>query len=292
MTAEIRAFTRASRQREVADEIERLVPHELVRPAKGVPHHAGLVERQRVLRRRPLNEPLAAQRLDFAHEAERPRAGELGRECVLVDDPAALLRADERMREVDGDLDIENRRGVRDVDGLAVHDAHAVREPELVGHAAMLDDARGAQRVEKRTRAPVEDRRLRRVHLDGDIVDARADDRREHVLDRVQPAFAVAELRASFGELRAGDVGRRLRVAGEVHATENDPLPDRRRHEGELAIEAEVQADARKLRAIANRAPLRHFSSRSSRRSIRFIIVLSLLSAALALSDSRCGRAG
>ena len=44
------------------------------------PDHTILVEHDRVVERRALDQPLRAQRLDLVHEAERPRAGQLLRE--------------------------------------------------------------------------------------------------------------------------------------------------------------------------------------------------------------------
>ena len=61
-------------QREISDTIQRLVPHELVGPAQASrSDHAILVEHDRVVERRALNQPHRPQRLDLVHEPERPR---------------------------------------------------------------------------------------------------------------------------------------------------------------------------------------------------------------------------
>ena len=96
-------------------------------------------------------------------------------------------------------------------------------EPQLVRRAAVPDHAGRRERVEERPCAAVEDRRLGRVHLDDDVVDARADDRREHVLHRVQAAVAVAELRAALGQRRV-----RPRRAGVSGLARRDPSGGRR----------------------------------------------------------------
>src|SRR3990172_13008892 len=71
-----------AKQRQVAEEVRRLVAHELVGPAQRRADDRRRVEHDGVLHSAARDEPLRPQRLDLVHEAEGARRRELAREHV------------------------------------------------------------------------------------------------------------------------------------------------------------------------------------------------------------------
>ena len=77
-------LNRMADQRQIADHIQNLVPHELVLEPQRI-EHAGLAEDDRVLERAAERQAALAQHLDFLQEAERPRRRNLVDEHLLVE---------------------------------------------------------------------------------------------------------------------------------------------------------------------------------------------------------------
>ena len=67
-------------QRHVADDIQDLVPYELVIETKTVVQHAGVPDDDGIFQRAAEREPLLPHHLDFLEEAEGPRR------CNLIDE--------------------------------------------------------------------------------------------------------------------------------------------------------------------------------------------------------------
>src|SRR5438045_8178452 len=88
-------------EREIAYTVHHLMPHELVRRAKFVLHHAGRVEHHGILRGCALDEPPCPQRLDLLHEPEGARPRQLTSELLRRHIRSVVLPTDERMWKVD-----------------------------------------------------------------------------------------------------------------------------------------------------------------------------------------------
>ena len=119
---------RSAQQREVADQVENLVAHVLVRPPQPVVDGPVGSDDERVAGRPAASQPLLLQGFGFALEAERARGGDLARERFLVDRERELLGADGRPGIVER---------VRDVQARLVGKSDEVRV--LVGDRDRLD---------------------------------------------------------------------------------------------------------------------------------------------------------
>ena len=92
----------AADQREVAEDVARLVPHELVGPAERLPDQTVVGEDQGGLQVGTLRQTPGSKRFGLPHEAEGTRPRQLPREHVGGDVVAAGLATDERVRPLDG----------------------------------------------------------------------------------------------------------------------------------------------------------------------------------------------
>ena len=95
-------------QREVADDVEDLVTHELVVEAKGVVEHARLTEDDRVVERAAKSETALAQHFDFLQKPERAGRRDVFDEALFADLHRARLVPQQRVIEADavGDLQL------------------------------------------------------------------------------------------------------------------------------------------------------------------------------------------
>ena len=99
-------------ERHIADDVEDLVPHELVVEAQGIVEHARVADDDRVLERSSKGEPLLAHHLDLLEEAERARRRNLLDERLLRQPNRSRLVAKHRMVERDAVSDLEVIRRV------------------------------------------------------------------------------------------------------------------------------------------------------------------------------------
>ena len=194
----MRACSRAPASARSPTTVHRLVPHELVRPAQRVLHDALLVQHDAFCVDAPWIRPFARSASTSCTNPKVRAARQLPRERRRRDNVAPALRADQRVREVDRDVEREHVGGT----GLV----HATRRPSTrTGSRRPSTGARPPacsthagvqQRVEERAGAPVHDRRLRPVHLDHEVVDLRVPRRRRARAPPCAPRLALAELRA------------------------------------------------------------------------------------------------
>ena len=190
------------RQCQVPDHVHRLMPDELIRPAQRRPDHVTLVEHDRVLGGRALDESLRAEPFDPAQHPECARRREFAREGLRRDAIATVLRADLRMREVDQHFEVQRVCRMRHVDRLAVDHAHRLLESQYVRRPATGHRRRVEQRETERFRRPIHDRRFGRIHGDHQVVDLESRHRREHMLHGVQRPLTRPQLRPAFGRDR------------------------------------------------------------------------------------------
>src|SRR5207247_2162225 len=91
--------------------------------------------------------------------------------------------------------------------------------------------------------------------LAGRIVDLMRRRRGEQVLHGVDRGLSLADGGAARDRLDLRQERRDLRLPGEVHALEHDPLPRRRGEEGRLGTSPGVKARPRDARLLADAAP-------------------------------------
>ena len=89
----------AAEEREVADEVQDLVPDELVAEAQGPRKDSRVVEDDRVLQASSAGEAPRAHRLDFPGEAERAGRRDPRGELLRPEREGQLLAADDGVRE-------------------------------------------------------------------------------------------------------------------------------------------------------------------------------------------------
>src|SRR5262245_37247177 len=139
-------------QRQIAEQVEHLVAHELVRPAQPVAiqdavvvHHHGVVEVAAP------GQAVAPEHLDLPQEAEGARAADLLLEDVPVDlQIPDLLPADRRMREVDRVAHAEPRARL-DADGaVAVANLESATDAQAPARGVLLEDASRADQEYER----------------------------------------------------------------------------------------------------------------------------------------------
>src|ERR1700688_3923697 len=100
------------------------------------------------------------------HEAKRPCSRQLAREQFFRDSEAARLLADQRVREFDRYIELQSPAGIRLIDGRSVDDSHWLAQIQKLRLALYRRKSRLRKRGEKRSRAAIQYRRLRPVHVD------------------------------------------------------------------------------------------------------------------------------
>jgi len=101
------SLNRMADEREVADDIQNLVTHELVFEPQRI-EHGGLAEDDGVFERAAQREPALTQHLDFLEESEGARGRDLVNERALVQIHRFLLMTEKRVVEADRVADLES----------------------------------------------------------------------------------------------------------------------------------------------------------------------------------------
>ena len=131
------------------DQVERLVPHELVGETQAAVHHVAVADDDAVVFARALREPLRPEVVVLGEETERPGRGEVLGVDVGSQDEGDRLAADGRVREVDGIGDAELFRRA-DLDPLPIFAVDGERP---------RDARRGGRRSRERRGRPCGSRR-------------------------------------------------------------------------------------------------------------------------------------
>ncbi len=214
-----------AQQGQVAEQVEHLVAHELVRPAQPLAvEHAALVQHDGVVEAAAPPEPGAPQRLDLVQEAERTRAAHLALEDAAGDHQSLDgLLADGGMRVVDAVGDLEGARRLDANRAFAIPDLEAATDLEPPARHRLLDDPGGPDQEHERGRAAVHDRDLGSVDLDPRVVDAEAVERRQKMLDCADRHIAAAQGRGIAVATQRIRSHRDLDRMREVAAQEDQP---------------------------------------------------------------------
>src|SRR5687768_10732230 len=277
----------SSRECQITDAVESLVPHELVRPAQRTVDDTVVVENHCVRRRCAANQSLRAQHLDLAHEAECPRARQLRLERLLRHADPLRFPAVSAVLTLDRHIELETVCGKRLVDRLTIDYANGLRQHENLRMPLESRKAGVAQCLEERCGAPVQNRWLGAVHLDDDVIYLERRDSRENVLDCMKGVWPRAQLCSALARADLIDSRRNRRQARRVDSAKCYPLSCGRRPEGKPARLPKMKTDSLDGRRLSNRVAAQVSFRSPSSFSRRDIMPPSRNSAAVALSDSR-----
>ena len=226
---------RMAHQGEVADDVENLVPDELVlEPQRGV-QDARLTQYHRVVERAAERQPLLAEHLDLPQEAEGARRRDLVDKCLFAHPQRAHLMPQQRVIEADavghaemiGGIQGDPLAAARKLDGP--HDLH--ESPRLLQRR----NAGFVHQVHERRRAAVHDGHLGLIQLDDDVVDAEADERGEQVLDGLYRRIVLRQTGRVVNARHAVDPRRNFQAA-QVEPPEDDAVIGRRRLEAQRPL--------------------------------------------------------
>src|SRR6266849_1925777 len=97
-----------AQQREIADNVQNLVAHELIRKAQAVfVQHPMLGEHDGIIERSSLDQICAPQGFDFLYESKGARRSNVARERAIIQSNRTMLDADERMRKIYHTINLE-----------------------------------------------------------------------------------------------------------------------------------------------------------------------------------------
>ena len=221
------ADDRMPHEREVADRIENLVPHEFVFEAESVVQHAGLAEHDGVVERPAKREPVLTEHFHVLEKRERPRWSDFFDEAVFGDAQRAGLMAEQRMIEADAVGDLEVIRRVQRNPLVPARDRNRTDDLQIGPRRRERLHTRFLNEVDEGGGAAVHDRHFRRVQLDQHVVDIQAHERGQQMLDRFNRDVVTRQPR---GQLDACQMLNRRRhvVPAKVGAPEANAKPGRR----------------------------------------------------------------
>ena len=212
---------RPPHQREVADQIERLVAPELIREAQRAVHHRRVVEHDGIIERAAAYQAHRLHPGEILHEAERPRRGQFAAEGIAVHGELHILWADRRMIVVNETMNAEFIGGINADAAVSIGKFERLEDTNVAPLAAQPACARARKEINERLGRAVEDGQLEGVEFDINVVHAAGVKSRENVLgSRKQHAL----LHQACGIAHARDIANMrfdLEVI-EVHPAKND----------------------------------------------------------------------
>ena len=157
---------------EIADGVEHLVADEFVGEAEAFRvDDAVFADNHGVIERGAEREAAGPELLDIGQEAEGAGTGDIAAEAFRADVGGEMLAADQRVFEIDLDLDaaavVRHEFGVR----LTDIDAHRLDDLEVADAGGEVRDAGMIDGVDESAGAAIHDRDFRSVDLDVGIVD-------------------------------------------------------------------------------------------------------------------------
>ena len=244
---------RAPEKREIADNVENLVPNKFVgKPQRFFAEHSLAAHDDGVLETPALDQVFLHQRLDLLVIDKRPgrrdfafvdRRRDFGREILRKPIVRPGLSA--------GDTELFIRQDNQKRAAFCL-DVHRLVDTEKFSGRILRDNTGSLDHVDIRLRAAVTDRRFVRVHLDGRIVHPHGGERRENVLDGVHPDRPFANRRGALDHFQIVDPGIDRRLVWQIFAFEFYSVVDRRGLNFERHFLAGMQRGAAKPGAFAN----------------------------------------
>ena len=203
--------------------------HEFIRPAKRILDNPLVSDDDSILRRRPADQAFRPQCIHLVHEAERARPRQLLLEAFGRNFVPPVLLADQGMRKVDRDVELQCHRRHRLVHRVPVADLHRRSQLQILHVTGLLRDPSFSQGIDERLSAAVHHRRFRPTELDDDVVELPRQHCREDVLHGVHRDRLLPELSATLREYGVLDARGNQRRPGQIGATKNDSRAARRR---------------------------------------------------------------
>ena len=100
-----------SQQSEIANDVQNLVTHEFIAESQSrFIQHAVLGQDNRIVERAAADQIRPAQRFNFFDKPKSARRSNIARKRAVIQSDRAMLHADERMRKIDGAIDLVNIR--------------------------------------------------------------------------------------------------------------------------------------------------------------------------------------
>src|SRR6266850_2414653 len=241
---------RAAQESEVPEEVEDLVPDELIAVAQAG-QRAPVAEHDRVVQGASPRQAVFPHEPEVLQEAVGARRREVLDERPLGRRPRQDLRPDRRVLVVERVADAERVRWNDLHPSAVVADPERARNRQRPQPRRLLDAAGEREQRHERLGASVERRDLGPVHLDLEIVDAEPRDGRHQMLDRLDPRAVHAD---RGRVVRVDDaVGSRRDPLTRGACPEHDARVSGCRTESDPGDLARVEADTFDADRLANR---------------------------------------
>ena len=240
------AAERTADEREVADEIERLVAAEFVGETERAVDDGVAGEDESVLVGTAADEAHLAHAVEIALEAEGAGGSEQMAEGIAIDVKIDVLAADGGMREVDGAPDAEFFSGINADAAAGIGDFEWLKNAEITPAAAEGTDAGAGEHLDEGLSGAVEDGNFDGVEVDETVVHAAGVKRGEQMLRGGDEHAFLHEAGGVTDASDVADVGLDGEIV-EVGAAEDDSGVGRGRSEAEVTRNGGVQTNARGL---------------------------------------------
>ena len=212
---------RHAQQRDVTDDIQNLVAHELILKAQAFLRNDLIaLDHDRAIERAAFDLAELEQLLDVLVNRERPRGRDLRHVGIRIDEQRQMLRVNAPIiGRGAGDPEIIRRQ--RDDGRLTFRHRDGGIQREVFAIRGLLHGLPLHDQIDKGFGRTIEDGRLRGVHFNNGVVDAAAAQRTQDVFDRLD--FRVAHLNGG----RADEIGDEIDARAQLRRpAEIDPPKD------------------------------------------------------------------
>ena len=238
------AQQRLANERQVANQVQRLVPAAFVIEAKAAwIEHAAAVEADRIVQRRAANQAHVAHLVQLVLEPESPRRRNLRGIALRRHFHLHRLPADQRVLEPDLARQPERFVGQnRDALALVFH-RYRAPDPQVAPFAPVMPETRALDQIDERHPTAIQNRNFQVIDLDKCVVDPHAVENTQQMFSRRNENALPHEAR---GIAHTGDIAAdRLNLeAIQVSAPEHDPGTCGRGQEAEADRGSAMQSDS------------------------------------------------
>jgi hypothetical protein len=239
-------------QREVAEQIQSLMPNKFIRESqRRIIQHTGLREHDRILQRPTTDKAARLQFFNFMVKAERSRRrnqiGVVGTRELHVE----TLFTNQGMSKINIVPDAERIGWIDAQRFFAFVQDELFSNSDVLPGAILSNNANARDGFNVWQRAAVEDGNFEVVEFDIHIIDTDSIESREQVFDGRYPHASMHQ-RCRIGDARYGcNIGSKLEVI-EIDPSENDPLAGRSRKDSKGCILARMKSDAAEFERIGD----------------------------------------
>src|SRR5579859_1147277 len=234
---------RQADEREVADQVERLVAAEFIWEAQLSFEKPIGRKDDGIFERTAANQAHGAQAVNVFRERKCACGGKLARERVAHDDDFGFLLANHRMGKFDVAAHAKFIGGVNADATVAFRNFEGLHDFQVATLAAKLANARAIEKVHKRLRGAVENGQLERVDFHVDIVDAARIKSGEQMLGGGEQHAIFHQAGGVTDARDVAAVGLNFKIV-EVNAAKHDACVWRRGNEANVRTNSGMKADA------------------------------------------------